>query len=457
MQNFIFISPNFPTNYWQFCRELKNDGMNVLGIGDQPYDELKPELKDSLNEYYKVNSLENYDEVYRAVAFFAFKYGRIDWLESNNEYWLERDAALRTDFNIKSGFQTEDMPRIKYKSKMKEYYQKAGIATARYHMVDDLEGCRKFIDEVGYPVVVKPDNGVGASDTHKLSSDEELKRFLLYKSTHHPDLAYIMEEFVHAEVNSYDAIIDGSGNPIFEAGNVSPVSIMDIVNDNDNSIYYIIKDLPEDTRAAGRAAVKSFGVKSRFVHFEFFRMTEDQASMGKKGQIVALEVNMRPCGGFTPDMINFARSTNVYKIWADMIAFGGTDMPVGEHYYCPFAGRRDGKNFVYSHEQIMQKYQKNMRMVDRIPEALSGAMGNQMYVATFSTREEMEQFYSDVLAVNDPVNAKVQKELAEVLALGEPTTTALTEKPNLSPAVKPTTAVTKTPTRAVTKTARKRK
>ena len=113
MQNFIFISPNFPTNYWQFCRELKNNGMNVLGIGDQPYDELKPELKDSLNEYYKVGSLENYDEVYRAVAFFAFKYGRIDWLESNNEYWLERDAALRTDFHITSGFQTSDMPRIK--------------------------------------------------------------------------------------------------------------------------------------------------------------------------------------------------------------------------------------------------------------------------------------------------------------------------------------------------------
>ncbi len=182
----------------------------------------------------------------------------------------------------------------------------------------------------------------------------------MQKTAHHPDVSYIMEEFVRAEVNSYDAIIDANGNPIFEAGNVSPMSIMDIVNDNDNSIYYIIKDLPEDTRAAGRAAVKSFGVKSRFIHFEFFRMTENQASMGKKGQIVALEVNMRPCGGFTPDMINFARSTNVYKIWADMIAFGGTDMPVGEHFYCPFAGRRDGKHFVYSHEQIMQKYQQNM-------------------------------------------------------------------------------------------------
>ena len=153
MKNFIFISPNFPTNYWQFCRELKNNGMNVLGIGEQPYDELTEDLKNSLNEYYKVNSLENYDEVYRAVAFFTFKHGRIDWLESNNEYWLERDAQLRTDFHITSGFQASDMPRIKYKSKMKEFYTKAGIPVARYHLLDNLENCLAFAKEVGYPIV----------------------------------------------------------------------------------------------------------------------------------------------------------------------------------------------------------------------------------------------------------------------------------------------------------------
>ena len=78
MKNVIFISPNFPTNYWQFCRELKNNGLNELGIGDAPYGELTNELRDSLNEYYKVSSLENYDEVYRAVAYFIFKHGRVD-------------------------------------------------------------------------------------------------------------------------------------------------------------------------------------------------------------------------------------------------------------------------------------------------------------------------------------------------------------------------------------------
>ena len=396
MKNLIFISPNFPTNYWMFCKELKNNGLNVLGIGDQPYDELKPELKESLTEYYKVGSLENYDEVYKAVAFFTFKYGRIDWLESNNEYWLEKDAKLRTDFNIKSGFQASDMDRIKHKSKMKKFYTKAGIPVARFYMVKTLKGCRDFIAKVGYPVVVKPDNGVGAAATYKLKSDEDLVNFF---ETYPKEVPYIMEEFVHAEVNSYDAIIDSNGEPIFETGNVTPDSIMDIVNNLDNSIYYIVKDLPEDTRAAGRATVKSFGVKSRFVHFEFFRLTKDQEGLGKKGDVIALEVNMRPCGGFSPDMMNFANSTNVYKIWADMIAFDKTDLPAGEHAFCAFVGRRDGKDFVLTDDELRAKYAATMKMVERIPDALSSAMGNRMFVANFPTKEAMDAFYADAVAV----------------------------------------------------------
>lgn len=397
MKNVIFLSPNFPTNYWMFCRELKNNGMNVLGIGDCPYDDLMPELKDSMTEYYKVSSLENYDEVYRAVAFFIFKHGPIDWLESNNEYWLERDAHLRTAFHITSGFQVEDIPRIKYKSQMKAYYAKAGIPTARYYLVEDKAGCKKFIDEVGYPVVVKPDNGVGASDTHKLKCDEDLDTFFAEREEELKHITYIMEEFVKAEVNSYDAIIGPDGEPIFETGNITPMSIMDIVNDADNSIFYILKKLPADTKKAGRATVKAFGVKSRFVHFEFFRMTDDQEGLGKKGEIVGLEVNMRPCGGFTPDMINFAHSTNVYKIWADMIAFGKTDIPEGEHNYCVFVGRRNGKQFKLGHEAFLEKYAERVKMHAPIPEALSGAMADYMYLVTAPDKTKLKTLLKDAV------------------------------------------------------------
>ena len=135
--NFIYISPNFPDAAWKFCNALKNNGVRVLGIGDQPYDELKQELKNALTEYYKVSNLENYSEVYRGAAYFAWKYDRIDWIESNNEYWLEQDARLRTDFNVTTGLKSDAINAIKEKSEMKKYYAKGGIRTARQIKASD--------------------------------------------------------------------------------------------------------------------------------------------------------------------------------------------------------------------------------------------------------------------------------------------------------------------------------
>ncbi len=395
MKNFIFISPNFPASYWKFCAELKNNGLRVLGIGDCPFDELKQELRDSLHEYYKVSNLENYDEVFRAVAFFTYKYGKIDWLESNNEYWLERDAKLRTEFHITTGFMENDIDRIKCKSAMKAYYAKAGIPTARYHIVDDYESTRAFANLVGYPVIVKPDNGVGAASTYRLADDEQLQYFFATKDEH----VYIMEEMVKGYVRTYDAIIGAGGEPIFESGNVTPNSLMDVVNTADNSIYYIVKELPEHMLDIGRRTVKAFGVENRFIHLEYFVLTEDQAGLGREGDVIGLEVNMRPAGGYTPDMYDFAYETDVYKIWADMIAFGKNTLPQDRaRHYCAFVGRRDGKNFIMDHNAVMEKYGSAMKMQGRIPEALSGAMANEMYVANFDTEEQMQQYFADLLA-----------------------------------------------------------
>ena len=190
--------------------------------------------------------------------------------------------------------------------------------------------------------------------------------------------------------------IPDEGQILFEAGNVTVLSLMDVVNDNMDSLYYIVKELNPKVKEAGMKTVEAFGARSRFFHLEFFCLTEDQEGLGKKGDIIGLEVNMRPSGGYTPDMYNFAHETDVYKIWADMIAFDHSTVEAGEHQFCAFAGLRDGKNFVMSHDDIMNKYGHCMKMVDRIPEVLSGAMGNQMYVATFPTEEEMNTFYKDV-------------------------------------------------------------
>jgi len=394
MSNFLFISPNFPENYRYFCAALKRNGMNVLGIGDCPYEELHPELRDSLTEYYKVSSLENEEEVYRATAFLIYKHGKIEWIESNNEYWLERDAKLRTAFHVTTGFQEEDMSAVKYKSAMKEYYRKAGVNAARWHIVDDEKGCMEFIREAGWPVIVKPDNGVGASSTYKLKNEKDLEQFLSEKD----ERRFIMEEFVRGTIHSYDAIVNQDGEPIFESSTVTPESIMDIVNDQRNVMIYVEKEVPEKVLDAGRRTVKAFGVKSRFVHFEFFVLDEDQY-LGKKGEVVALEVNMRPAGGFCPDMFNYANSVDVYQIWADMICFGKSEITREgrKHYYSCFCGRRDGRDFAMNHEQIMRKYGGNMKATQRLPHAIAVGMGDTMYLANFETVKGREEFFGDLM------------------------------------------------------------
>ena len=394
--NFIFISPAFPKNYYNFCDRLKKNGANVLGIGDTPYNELEQQVKDSLTEYYKVVSLENYDEVYRAVAFFAFKYGKIDWLESNNEYWLRQDAKLRTDFNI-NGAKIDDVQSFTSKSNMKEYYKKAGVPVARYKFCTTFEEDLKFInEEVGYPVVVKPDIGVGAQATYRIENEKDLKEF--HKRGF--QVPYIMEEYICGDITSFDGIVDSNSKVVFCDNEVFPPSIMDIVNENLEISYYVNKEVPEDIKKVGQKVLKAFKIKSRYFHLEFFRLTKDKHGLGKAGDIVALEVNMRPPGGYTPDMINFGQSVDTYQIYADVICYDKIvnvkmDYP---KYYCFYYGRRDRLEYKYSYDEIKEKY-PFIQMHGRMMDALSGAMGNEFYIARF-------EFLEDLLKFKDMVSEK---------------------------------------------------
>ena len=390
--NFVFISPHFPHTYWQFCDRLKRNGLNVLGIGDAPYDSLEDPLKAALTEYYRVDSLEDYDRVYRAVAFFAFKYGKIDWIESMNEYWLEQDARLRTDFNVTTGIREDRISFIKEKSLMKKQYLDAGIPTARQHVVSDRESGKAFIRQVGYPVIVKPDVGVGATHTWKLENDGDLDDFY----DHLPAVPYVMEEFIEGEICSYDAILDSRCEPLFESMTVWP-PVMDIVNRDLDLMYYTCPEVPEALRELGRKTVKAFGVDRRFVHLEFFRLTKGRKGLGKAGDFAALEVNMRPAGGYTPDMMDFAHSTDVYQIYADMVAFDERRVPESPaHAWCVYASRKDGHTYAHTHEEIMAKYGSRMMMQEEMPPMNWPQMGRYMYTARLETFAEVQEFIAFV-------------------------------------------------------------
>ena len=388
--NFIFVSPQFPHTYWEFCHRLKQNGVTVLGIGDTPYESLSNELKGSLDDWYYVPNMEDYDRMYRAVAFLASKWGRIDWIESNNEYWLAQDARLRTDFNVRTGIQTDHIDAIKEKSEMKRYYALAGVPSARQiKAAEGEEVVRAFAEKTGYPVFAKPDIGVGANGTYKIDDSAALSAFFRdEREWRH----YVVEEFVSGDIASYDAIVGRNGEPLFESMTMWPPSVADIVKGHLDLSYYVSPVMPEQLRERGRATVKAFGVFNRFVHLEFFVLGADRPGLGRKGDYVGLEVNMRPAGGYTPDMINFSHSIDVYKIWADMVAFGKSTVQPGEQYYCAFASRRDEHRYRHTHEEILSRYGKDMVMCERMQGIMVSAMGEQMYTVRLKTFDEMTEF-----------------------------------------------------------------
>lgn len=391
--NVLFVSPQFPDSYWHFCQSLANDGATVLGIGDTPYDNLSPELKGALTEYYWLPSLENYDEVYRATAFLSFKHGKIDWIESNNEYWLSLDARLREDFNVTTGVHPEQLRSWQSKALMKPCYKAAGIPVARQIKMNVLKECFDFADEVGYPVFCKPEVGVGAGGAWKIEDERALAEAFKRRG----DEPYVLEEFVTGDICSYDAIVNSKGEPLFENQEEFPPSMSDVATLGLDVSYYSKPKVDPKLRKLGRAAVKSFGIASRFVHMEFFRLNVDKPGLGSAGDYVGLEINARPPGGYTPDIINYAHASDVYQIWADMVCFDERRVPEsGDDEFAVHASRRDRYEYKHSHEEIMKKFGAHVMAFMRIPDALSDDLGNEAYIGRFKTRPQVDKFVAYV-------------------------------------------------------------
>ena len=365
--NCIFLSPHFPPQYHRFCRQLKLAGANALGIGDAPYDTLAPEVREALSEYYRVERMDDYDQLLRACGHFTHKYGKIDRIDSLNEYWLGIEARLRDDFNV-FGVRTADIGTIRRKSEMKEKFREAGVAVAPGRVVHTLSEARALIGETGYPVVAKPDEGVGALDTFRLDTDEDLVRFFARK----PPVDYIVEGFVRGTIHSFDGLCAADGTPVFCTAHVFSQGIMETVNEARHIAYYSLRDIPPALEAAGMRCLQAFRVRERFFHIEFFHTGGDKYT--------ALEVNMRPPGGFTTDMFNYACEIDIYRVWAELLVHGRTDLRFERRFHCCYASRKHDLPYVHSHEEILERYGSELCQVDRVPGVFASALGDLGYI-----------------------------------------------------------------------------
>ena len=395
--NFVFISPNYPDIYWMFCRGLKKYGAKVLAIVDTSYDSLQKELKEFCDECYVVKSFNDYDEMVKALGYYTFKYGKIDWIESNNEAWLTLDAKLRDDFNVKTGFSFEKIDEFQSKAAMKKYYAKAGVPTARYYLVEDLDGALKFAKEVGYPLVLKPDHGVGASFTYKCLNEDDLKNAYQETTQYH----MILEEFVNGDVFTLDGVCDKNSDIQYLNSMIYVGNCMDSVNNAQAIGTYTALKISDSDKDIIKRTIKAFELKNRFFHAEFFRLKEDKEGLGKRGDVLGLEINFRPPGGICPDMMNYASDIDVFDIWAKVLLTEDAGEIPEKKYCCGFAGRRNAEHYKYTVEEITSEFKDEILYVKYLDAALAAGMGDVLIVGRWSSEERTMEFYNKALETID--------------------------------------------------------
>jgi len=382
--NLVYLSPNFPPNYFQFCDRLAKTGGCVLGIGEAPSEELRPELGSALLDYYQVRSLENYDEVLRACGYFIHEHGRLDRVESHNEHWLIHEGRLREDFNM-IGPKIEETCKLKRKSLMKKVFSSVGVNSAPGEMFIDKNSTIAFIQKHGYPIIAKPDIGVGAWATYKIGDEHELDEFLKTK----PDVDFFIEKFVDGELYTFDGLTNQNGDIVYYTSHYSTTGVFELVAYNVDLNFYSLREIPADVVELGMKSIKAFCVKEKFFHLEFFRQKTD-------GALYALEINCRPPGGFITDMMNFAADIDVYQEWANILMFNKFQAAVDRKYHCAHIARRNGKSYKLSHEDVCSKYGDKIVMISELSPIFSPVMGNLAYIVRSPSKEDVIKMIHEV-------------------------------------------------------------
>jgi biotin carboxylase len=385
--NVVFLSPHFPPNMWLYVRALREAGATVLGIADAAYDSLRAELRDALTEYYRVDDLHAGDQLRDALAHFVARHGPIARLESLNEYWLETDARLRTEFGI-PGLGVDDMSRIKRKSAMKQMFEAAGVPVARWHVLEPggAPQARRFVDEVGYPFIAKPDIGVGAARTYVIGNEADLDAFLGDR----PPLDYLLEEYLEGDLLSYDGLVDRQGEVVYSSSLVYGVPVLESVRGKD-MYFWIDRDIDPDLEDTGRRVVRAYDLRERPFHFEFFRMAD--------GRLVALEVNMRPPGGAVVDMWNWAGDVDFFRAWAEVVVHGTTSISSVKPWYVLWSGRKPGRPYRVGHDEIVDRFREQLIHVERVDDVFATAMGSFGYILRGPELDPLLQASAEILAL----------------------------------------------------------
>jgi len=296
---------------------------------------------------------------------------------------------LRDDLGV-PGLGAQDVRRLRSKLAMADAFERAGVPFPPGVRCTSPAVVRDFAAQHGFPLVFKPDSGSGAAATFRVSNEAELEAALLQ-----PLEGHVVQPFVEGDIVTFDGLVDAAGRVVFCTSHAYDQGIMQLRAGVLDGFYYSLRSIPRALESIGRQALAAFGLRRRFFHLEFFARPD--------GSYVALEMNVRPPGGFTTDMMNAACDFDVYALWAAVLVGDSLDgFSYERKFHTAHAGRRNERAYELSPETLLAELGETVFAVVPVPDAFAVTMGNTAYLLR---HRQLEPLLGAVRKVQQPKRA----------------------------------------------------
>jgi carbamoylphosphate synthase large subunit len=339
--NVIFVEPFFPSNQRQFARALAEAGATVIGIGEYPVDSFDDQLKGWLYHYEQVRSVTDVPAMTAAVRWVQGKLW-VDRLEATVEAHIMSTAQVREACTI-PGTSVHTAWLCRDKPSMKEALRSAGVPTAASAAVASAAEAHAFAGAVGFPLILKPRSGAGASGTVRVDSAAELDHALGVFGGQGVD-SIAVEEFIEGHEGFYDTVaVDGHVSLDF-ASHYYP-NVLEAMRTRWISPEFIstnrIDSAPEyaSLREMGQRVIGALGIGTSATHMEWFS--------GPRG-LKFSEIGCRPPGVGAWDLYSAGNDLDLYRQWADAIVHGGTSAPASRRFASGIVALRPSQDGVIS-------------------------------------------------------------------------------------------------------------
>jgi carbamoylphosphate synthase large subunit len=349
--NVVFVEPFFPASQRHFARALAEVGATVVGLGESPADALDGELKGWLHHYEQVPSVTDVEAMTRAVRWVQDKLW-VDRIEATIEAHTLATAQVREACTI-PGTSVRTAWLCRDKPSMKQALREAGVPTAASTAASSAADALAFADQVGFPLILKPRSGAGASGTMQAEDAAGLEHALgVFGGQGVESIA--VEEFIEGHEGFYDTIAVAGQVALDFATHYYP-NVLEAMRTRWISPEFIstnrIDTAPEyaELREMGARVIGALGIETSATHMEWF--------FGPKG-LKFSEIGCRPPGVGAWDLYSAGNEIDVYREWAMAIVHGATASSPSRRYASGMIALRpdaDGHITGYSGVQELQQ------------------------------------------------------------------------------------------------------